>query len=347
MKSSVCAGKPMAVPRPLTFIGYATIIGVIVGLHLAVKKYRLLPTVLMVSLGVQIGSVIGVPTFVLVMRWRSSKKPVERSLNRDPVKFSWLPNPITSASFVALGGMVWLLQKMLDEIYIWKLAVALQTLSYTPLLLKTLASKTVSNISVKKLALDACCLACRLAATHMLGMRLPRRSGQTSVMVADALALTFVVVLLMSILGWRRAGYQSNADNFGVALPMFFIIGLAALFRVTFSVRFIPDFLWTLAVYVDVFAMLPQLRMIGQNGGVADEAVSHHVAGTFVSRLLGVTFWWLIRGTWHHGVRLSGWIILVAYSSQLLLLSHFMAYYLKAVVGRGLFSCGPLVCAEM
>lgn len=348
MNASVAPARPLAVPRPITFMLYLSVIGAIVGTRLAVKKYRLLPTVLMASMAVQIGAVVGVPLVVLVLRWRAPKTPPERRhFSRDPISFAWLPNPVTCGAYVALGLLVWFVKGMLAEPSIWQLSAALQALSYAPLLLKVLTARNVSTISAKKLALDAVYLVCRLSAAQMLGLKLPRRAGQTSVMVADALALTFVMILLASVLGWRRGSYQASADSLSLRMPLLVIFGLAALLRVTLSKRFFPDFLWTLGLYMDVFAMLPQLWMVAQNGGVADEAVSHHVAGAFVSRLFGLTFWWLIRGTWHQGTRLAGWLILLACTSQILLHSHFMAYYLKAFVTRGPFGCAPLVCAEI
>lgn len=121
---------------------------------------------------------------------------------------------------------------------------------------------------------------------------------------------------------------------------------MAAVLHVDIGQSYIPDTLWTLALYLDVVAMLPQLSLIAHSGGVVDEAVSHHMALVYVSRVLGLTFWWLIRGTWLRGYTWTGWGILVAYAAELVLVFHYMCYYFRGLFTRGLFTGVPLVCNE-
>merc|ERR1712048_1133647 len=256
--------------------------------------------------------------------------------------FSWLPNPITSVAWLVLGIVVWIVRGSLDQPELWRTASALQGLSFLPLLWRALFARTVSSISVKKLSLDVVCLICRLIASYMLDLKLPRKSAHSFVMAVDALSLTACLFLLVCALGWRRGTYQRQSDSFPM-LPMLGILPLAAVLPATIGKRFLPDFLWTLALYVDGLAMMPQLWLIAQNAGVVDVAVAHHIAGMFGSRLLAVNFWWLIRGHWLQGTRYCGWLILITCTVQLLLLTHFMCYYLKTLCTRGPLSTAPLL----
>merc|ERR1712151_1268526 len=149
-------------------------------------------------------------------------------------------------------------------------------------------------------------------------------------MAVDALSLTACLLLLVCALGWRKGTYQRQSDSFPM-LPVLGIVPLAAVLRATIGQSFFPDFLWTMALYLDGLAMIPQLWLIGQSSGVVDVAVAHHIAGMFGSRLLGLNFWWLIRGHWLQGMRYCGWLILVTGTVHVLLLTHFMCYYLKAL----------------
>merc|ERR1719436_1250058 len=100
----------------------------------------------------------------------------------------------------------------------------------------------------------------------------------------------------------RRATYRAEADTYQIWHMAFGALILAAVLHVDIGHEYLPDVLWTAALYLDVMAMLPQMKLIAQNGGVVDEVMSHHIAMFFGSRLLALTFWWLIRGTWSRGL---------------------------------------------
>merc|ERR1719265_1555404 len=97
------------------------------------------------------------------------------------------------------------------------------------------------------------------------------------------------------------------------------------------------DTLWTYALYVDVFAMMPQLWMVAKlEVGVEIEALnSHYIAAIAASRLVNLYFW-------YHGFQelkpkdggfnLTGWAIMIAHIIQCLLLVDFVAFYVKACV---------------
>lgn len=339
----------MPVPGPITFALYFTGVVALVLVRLAVKKYRLFPTVLALCLGMQVAALVGVPLVVVIVRWRGYGKGDEDSWNfrRDPISiFKWLPSWTTVVGMGAMGVFIWLVNGTLTELQMWQAAHAIEFLAFLLLVLKACARRSVAGMSARKLLLDVTRLACRLIASFWLDKRLPRKSGDNFVRVCDCCALTCVFFLLYCTFKSYRSTYQVDADTMHVQwLILGSVLGAAVLpFDVGRS--YFPDVLWTVAVYLDAVAVFPQLSMIARNGGVVDEAVSHHLAGLFGSRLLSLTFWWLIRGTWLRGTSWTGWGILAVLTIHLLELSHYMCYYVKGCFNRGLFSGIPLVCAE-
>lgn len=324
--------KPLPVLGPISATAYAVIITMIVTLNWAVKKYRLLPTVLVVSIGTQIAALFWVPLVVLIIRWRTPKRE-ERPFQREPINFSWLPDPVTSGAFALLFFVVFVLMRVLTELDILKLAATFQFLGFGLLGLKVAMTGKVSGISAKKLALDAVWLSCRIGSAYLLGKRLPRKSNNGFVNGADAMSLLVVLGLLLCAFRRQRATSLVQADTFNAWLLLAIAAGLALVVRLQMSLRYVDDVLWSFSLYLDAVAMLPQLLMVAQSGGVVDEAMSHHIAAMFVSRLLGSAFWWLIRGTWLQGVRFTGWVIFAVYMGQLLFLCQYMCYYLKACGG--------------
>lgn len=337
--------KPLALPGPVGFVLRILAIATYVGLYHAISRYRLLPTVLVGSIVVQVGAVIGVPIFVLIMRKFGPQKE-EKPFQREPISFAWLPSPITVCAFFILAGGAWLLTYMISELSIWKLSSVFQLIAYAFLVLKVAVTKKPTGISAQKLILDAVLLFCRLVATYLLDRRLPRKSGCGLVMCVDALCLSAALGLLYCVRVRLRNMYQADMDSFGIRFALVGCFMLAAVLRATVGDRFFADFLWTAALYLDVVAMIPQLWMVAQNGGVVEEATSHHMAAMFISRLLGVVFWWVIRRTWLQGMKLPGWIIFAAHAAQLVVLSRFMSFYFRGCFERGPLSSVPLVCAE-
>merc|ERR1719409_1585203 len=65
------------------------------------------------------------------------------------------------------------------------------------------------------------------------------------------------------------------------------------------------DILWTLHLYIDAVAMVPQLWMVSKMGGKIHNVTAHYVAATFLSNVLSALFWFLASaelGEDEHGV---------------------------------------------
>lgn len=318
-----------------------------VGLQWAVKRYKLLPTVLVLSIAMQIAAFIGVPATVLIIRWRAPPKD-EHNFRRDaPMQFTWLPNPVSAIAFLTVGCVNTGLSLLLTEIDMLKLSGTVQAVAFAiPAMKAAMTGKASTGVSARKLLLDIVWLACRTSATAMLGKKLPRKSGEGFTIYADSVSLLIAAALLALVCRRRSSENSGQLDVSRIWFPACISLVLAAARPATISRRFLPDVLWTFSHYLDACSTFPQLRMIAQNGNVVEEAVSHHLAGLFFSRLFGLSFWWGIRGSWLQGNKPTGWCILLVYMVQLVLLSRFMSFYFRASWSRGLFSDIPLVLTD-
>merc|ERR1712066_1168457 len=103
-----------------------------------------------------------------------------------------------------------------------------------------------------------------------LGRRLPRKSGDAFVQAADAISLAIVLALIFCARVPLRRTYQAGADAFHIWVPMLSVGLLAMLLPIEISGTWLQDALWSAGLYLDTVAILPQLALIAQNGGVVD-----------------------------------------------------------------------------
>merc|ERR1719321_1706149 len=94
------------------------------------------------------------------------------------------------------------------------------------------------------------------------------------------------------------------------------------------------DILWTVHLYVDAVAMVPQLWMISKAGGKVRGLTAHYIAATLLSNILSGAFWFLAGSSLEGGdagsFSLTSLTINGAHLVQLLLLLDFGYFYSKA-----------------
>mmetsp|Transcript_57649 Transcript_57649/g.100904 ORF Transcript_57649/g.100904 Transcript_57649/m.100904 type:complete len:349 (+) Transcript_57649:94-1140(+) len=340
--------KRMPVVSPGKAVVYVIMTSIALIIRYCIKKYRLLPTVLVLSIVMQVVAFVSVPSTVMFIRWRNSKKQTktEPAYQKDPISFEWLPRRSTVASFLLVSVSTFIVQKFVDEIDVWRAGALLQCLAYLIVAMKVAFKKSVAGLSAGKFTLDVLSLTCRIAATWSSGFRMPRNSGSDFVKAVDICSLMLAAFVLSGVHVLFRQTYQVHSDAFRIREVVFGAAVLAVLLHVNIGHQFVPDTLWTFALYLDVVSMLPQFQMIGQNGGVVDQATNYHIVALAGSRWLGFSFWWMIQGHWFQGLSWTGRGIMVAYGAYLLLVSHYMCYFFKGLYVNGPFSFAPLLCAD-
>lgn len=335
----------MPVPTPWRAALYTGAAGLVFFVRWMVRTYRLLPAVLMLSMGAQGCIIVGIPAGVLFIRWNNRKSAGKDGKDAEPPQSSiGLPRLSTLLCFL-VGVISWLLvTNAFEELQLWKAAAVLQCVAYAVVATKVASGVgSVAGISTRKFFVDMLGLACRVAAVSLSGFRLPRGAGDDPlVSLADRCALGLVAAIVLGLLVRRQQA--ELLDDFGIDRWTLGVGAVALVFRMHLGPRPLPSLLWTASQGLEVVALLPQLWLIARAGGIVDQAVSHHLALLFLSRLCMLAWWWLIRGTWFQGLSYTGWGLLAVNASQLLLLCSYMCYYLRSVCsldryGRG----GPLV----
>merc|ERR1719313_3089471 len=97
------------------------------------------------------------------------------------------------------------------------------------------------------------------------------------------------------------------------------------------------DSVWTIAMNIDMVAMLPQLYMLVSKGGEVEALTSNYIAAVFVSRCCATAFW-----CWGYdemapkdgSLNFAGYWCLFAHGVSVLVSADFMYHYWEAKSGR-------------
>merc|ERR1719213_1546933 len=241
--------------------------------------------------------------------------------------------------FVGIGALVYheVAQQMFTSIL--TLSVFAQALAFLLLYMQISSSRSVAGISGRCMILHAVKLCCRLGTTLWLEGYLPAdKTGDWIYQLCDILSLLLVLKILFSIFFEYKGSYDSGTDTLD---PKNLIIGAVALAIVFHPdlIDWLPfDILWTVHLYVDAVAMVPQLWMITKAGGKVKGLTAHFIASILLSNILTGVFWFHaipeLRGL--NMVNVAGLAINGAHLVQLLLLLDFAYYYGKACLqGQG------------
>ena len=107
--------------------------------------------------------------------------------------------------------------------------------------------------------------------------------------------------------------------------------------------EFAYTLVWSFTLYLDTFALMPQVLMMSKaEKGLVEAPISHFVAATALSRALDLYFWIFafhaVGPTDPHKVNFSGWLIVALHIVHFLLVCDFLYYYLKARFAMKSFS---------
>ena len=101
--------------------------------------------------------------------------------------------------------------------------------------------------------------------------------------------------------------------------------------------EFLSDSCWTISMYLEASAMLPQIYMFqklsNQEGGVVEVLIGHTVFAVTFSRIFELFFW---LGSFkeladHAGSRLPGYFVLASQLVQLGLMADFFYFYFQSL----------------
>jgi len=234
----------------------------------------------------------------------------------------------------------------------WSLVLTMgacvQCLAFFLLLKKVKWQRSVAGISSKMLEMYLLVLVFRLSSTLIKQGYLPvDRSGDHVYQIADIVSLVLVFQLLWCVHKTYKVTYQADQDSLEIWRAVPALMMLALVFRGNLNKSAFFDTTWTISMYLDTIAMLPQYMMLVKNGGEVEVLTSHFVALVVLSRACSLMFWWygfkelaprknkttsFINNV--TGMNVAGWLIVACHGTQLLMSTDFMYHYVMSAVRK-------------
>merc|ERR1719359_2490807 len=246
--------------------------------------------------------------------------------------------------FVGIGAWTYHEIALKEFTAILTLSVFAQALSFLFLHMQISASRSVAGISGRSLIMHAVKLCCRLSTTLWLDGYLPTdKSGDWIYQVGDVLSLVLVLQILFSVFVAHKASYQSDDDTLDLRNLIMGAVVLAVVVHPDLTAWAPFDILWTVHLYIDAIAMVPQLWVISKAGGKVQGFTAHYIGAIMLSNILSGLFWFYAcpELAEENKVNVAGLAINGAHLVQLLLLLDFGFFYGKACLqGQG---CAPTI----
>jgi len=250
--------------------------------------------------------------------------------NKQPMNSSMLTAWLC---FVGLGAWIYHEIALKEFTAILTLSVFAQALAFALLYMQISGNRSVAGISGRSLIMHAVKLCCRLGTTLWLDGYLPTdKSGDWIYQVGDVLSLLLVLQILFSIFVAHKGSYQSNDDTLDVSNLLLGAVVLAVIVHPSLNAWTPFDILWTVHLYVDAMAMVPQLWMISKAHGKVSGFTAHYIGATLLSNFLSGMFWFFATPELAEEGKLNiaGFAINGAHLVQLLLMLDFGYFYVKA-----------------
>ncbi|KAJ1437442.1 ER lumen protein retaining receptor-domain-containing protein [Ochromonadaceae sp. CCMP2298] len=209
------------------------------------------------------------------------------------------------------------------------------------------STKSVKGVSVKTLQMYFLVFIVRLLSILRHQGYLPfDKTGDWFYHFVEIMSLLSVCLALYAMLGPLMPTYDEKFDRFGnLYIPAEFGIAylvvpcvlLAVVFHPALNREFFSDTCWTLSMYLEAVAMLPQIFMFqkqaSEEGGTVEALIGHTVFALGFARVFELIFW---LGSFkelsdHAGSRLPGYIVLISQLGHLLVMADFFFYYFMSI----------------
>jgi len=248
-------------------------------------------------------------------------------------------------SFVVFGLWVYHGIAQREFTSIATLSVIAQALSFVLLHMQISTCGSVAGISGKTVIMHIMKLCCRIGASLWIGGYLPvDNTGDWLYNLIDVVSLLMAIRILFCIHVSHKSSYQKAEDAFEVRNLILGAVVLAVLIHPRFCQWTACDILWTVHLYIDAIAMVPQIWMVSKGGGKMNALTAHYIAATLMSNLLGFVFWFYASESFSDGygdaygkINITGLAVNGAHVVQVLLLLDFGYFYGRACLqGQGL-----------
>jgi ER lumen protein retaining receptor len=172
------------------------------------------------------------------------------------------------------------------------------------------------------------------------------KSGDWFYHFVELLSLVLVCASIYGVFATFLPTYDERHDKFGdLYIPseygiLYILIPciiLAFLFHPSLNKELMSDTCWTLSMYLEAVAMLPQIYMFSRqattDGTSVDPMIGHTIFAVGFSRIFEFLFW---MGSFselsdHAGSKVPGYVVLISQIVHLILMGDTFYYYMKSV----------------
>ena len=218
------------------------------------------------------------------------------------------------------------------------LSSIIQTCAFTIILVKVTNFQSVSGLSSNTLICYAILLFARLTSTLFYPGYLPSdSSGSWLYQLTDIISL-FICGLLIYLIHFK---YKETADlMLDSKLPFYLLVVptyvIAIFFRSSLNNNAFCDINWAFSMYLETFAIFPQILLFTLKKGQIESFTSHYVALCGLSRLFSLTFWWdtyeeLKSNNVFFG-QYVGYFIIGSQILQLIIMADYYYLYFKSIL---------------
>lgn len=250
-------------------------------------------------------------------------------------------------SFLVASFVVYWFFSSGDFSFLLTFAAFMRCFGFGLLNAKMWGQKTAKGVSIKSLQLYALVFITRLISIMRHQGYLPfDKSGDWFYHAIEFMSLASVCCAIFAILSPLVSTYDERYDKFGnLHIPSEFGAAylfvpcaiMAILFHPALNKEFLSDTCWTLSMYLEAVAMMPQIYMFQKqalaDGGHVEPLIGHTVFALGFSRVFELFFW---LGSFkelsdHSGGRLPGYIVLLSQLGHLIVMGDFFYYYFKSL----------------
>jgi len=180
-----------------------------------------------------------------------------------------------------------------DYSFLVVLSSTTQALSFIIILMKVYSYQNCSGLSLNTLICYMILLAARLSSTIFYHGYLPSdQAGDWFYQLTEVISLIccgLLIYLMMFTFKDTANIYDDTIDYKYLVIPN---VLLALLVHTSLNRNFLTDTMWTFSMYLEAFAVYPQIYLFQKKGGQIESYTSHYVALQGLSRVFSLLFWY-------------------------------------------------------
>eukprot|EP01038_Epipyxis_sp_PR26KG_P012497 gene12497-16765_t len=251
------------------------------------------------------------------------------------------------AGFLTISLLVYYFLSSGDFSFLLTYASFMRCFGFGILNYKMWTSKTGKGVSLKTQELYALTFFFRLLSILRHQGYLPfDKTGDWFYHTVETMSMVAVALAIFALFGPFISTYDEKHDKFGnlyippvlgvlyLAVPC---IILAVIFHPALNREFFSDVCWTISMYLEACAMVPQIymfqRQAADEGGTVEPLIGHTVFALGFARIFELIFW---IGSFKeladtNGSRAPGYLVLISQIGHLVVMADFFYYYFMSI----------------